>query len=62
MRTLIYGDVQRLDNGHTLVTFSTSGEFRELDAGGRVVQSFEFDLGGAVGYATHRRSLYGPPE
>ena len=62
LRTLIYGDVQRLENGHTLVTFSTSGELREVDAAGHVVQSLTFGLGGAVGYATHRLSLYGPPD
>jgi hypothetical protein len=57
----IYGDVQRLDNGNTLVTYSTSGVIREVDASGAAVQTLTFPVGGATGYAMKRASLYGPP-
>jgi hypothetical protein len=57
----IYGDVQRLDNGNTLVTYSTAGVIHEVSADGELVRTFTWSLGGALGYATHRASLYGPP-
>jgi hypothetical protein len=59
--TRIYGDVQRLDNGNTLVTFGSAGVMHELDPNGELVESLTFALGGALGYVTKRASLYGPP-
>ena len=59
----IYGDVQRLDNGNTLVTYSTTGVIREVDTNGDSVQTLSFGIGAAVGYVMKRASLYGaPPE
>jgi hypothetical protein len=58
----VLGDVQILENGNRVITFSTSGvidEVRPSDMS--IVQSLEFDAGGAVGYSTKRESLYGPP-
>jgi len=57
----IYGDVQRLENGNTLVTYSTMGVWLELDAQGQTVQRLEFPKGRGVGYSMQRPSLYGPP-
>lgn len=57
----VLGDVQRLSNGNTLMTYSASGVIQELDASGNVVLQFSWPLGGAIGYAVKRESLYGPP-
>lgn len=57
----VLGDVQILDNGNRVITFSTAGVIDEVSATDKsIVQSIEFDSGGAVGYATKRLSLYGP--
>jgi len=52
------GDVQRLPNGNTLVTYSNAGVMHEVDPDGELVQSLAT---GSLGYATHRPTLYGPP-
>jgi len=60
------GDVQRLPNGNTLVTFSTPGngnprplsEIHEVTPAGTLVQKI---TGPSFGYAEFRKSLYGPP-
>ncbi|HXJ19835.1 MAG TPA: hypothetical protein VMT03_06335 [Polyangia bacterium] len=61
------GDVQRLPNGNTLVTYSifnpphinqAQGTIREVSATGTVVRSV---TGGAMGYSSFRETLYGPP-
>jgi hypothetical protein len=57
---LIYGDVQRLENGNTLVTHSVSGVVEEVTPDGEPVRRLVFALGGALGYSTHRSSLYPP--
>jgi hypothetical protein len=57
----VMGDVQRLDNGNTLVTYSTQGIVHEVDSTGKLLQSLSWGLGGAIGYSTKRKSLYGPP-
>jgi hypothetical protein len=54
------GDVQRLWNGNTLVTYSNAGTFHEVNAAGTLLESISFSVGGGVGYATKRQSLYGP--
>jgi hypothetical protein len=54
----IFGDVQRLANGNTLVTFSTLGVIREVDPAHSVVRELTWDLGGAVGYVTELAALY----
>jgi hypothetical protein len=53
------GDVQRLANGNTLVTFSNTGLIHEVDSSGKVVQTLS---GGSFGYSEWRQTLYGPPE
>ena len=57
----VMGDVQRLPNGNTLVSYSTQGRMLEVDSGGSVVQDISWGLGGAFGYVTKRPTLYGPP-
>lgn len=58
----ILGDVQRLANGNTLVTFSTAGEIREVSASGSVLQTIKAaGSGNLFGFAEKRKSLYGPP-
>jgi hypothetical protein len=57
----VMGDVQRLENGNTLVSYSTQGRMLEVNSGGTVVQDIEWGLGGAFGYVTKRPTLYGPP-
>jgi hypothetical protein len=54
------GDVQRLPGGNTLVTYSNDSIIHEIDPEGNLV--LEIDAGGyALGYASWRASLYGPP-
>jgi hypothetical protein len=55
--TATLGDVQRLPNGNTLVTYSSAGTIVELDASWNVVQTFTV----RVGYSSWRPTLYGPP-
>jgi hypothetical protein len=55
------GDVQRLDNGNTIITFSSSGVVHELGPTGELLQSFTFPIGGGLSYMEKRRSLYGGP-
>lgn len=57
----IMGDVQRLPNGNTLVSYSTQGQMHEVDASGGLVQSIGWGINGAFGYVTKRPTLYGPP-
>jgi hypothetical protein len=58
----ILGDVQRLANGNTLVTFSTAGEIREVNASGTVLQTIKsVGSGSLFGFADKRKSLYGAP-
>lgn len=57
----VLGDVQILDNGHRVITFSTSGVIDEVRPEDRsIVQSIEFAAGGAIGYSRKRLSLYWP--
>ncbi|HEY3496637.1 MAG TPA: hypothetical protein VGK73_18185, partial [Polyangiaceae bacterium] len=59
-RSVTLGDVQRLPNGNTLVTYSTDGSIHEITPAKELVQS----LGDAaqLGYSTFRETLYGPPQ
>ena len=57
---VVMGDVQRLPNGNTLVTYSTQGVIHEVDASKKLLQSLSWGTGGALGYAIKRPTLYGP--
>ena len=52
------GDVQRLPNGNTLVTFSNNGMIYELDPAWNVVQTL---AASSFGYSEWRETLYGAP-
>jgi len=55
------GDVQRLPNGNTFVTYSNDGMVQEVGPDEQPVQSFDLSTG--TGYGQFRPSLYGsPPE
>ncbi|HEX4511081.1 MAG TPA: hypothetical protein VH328_13415, partial [Burkholderiaceae bacterium] len=56
--SLVLGDVQRLPNGNTLVTYSTGGSMEEVTPSGDIVQSLS---GVTFGYSSFRETLYGPP-
>jgi hypothetical protein len=57
---VVMGDVQRLPNGNTLVSFSTQGVIHEVDASMNLLQSISWGTGGAIGYVIKRPTLYGP--
>ena len=56
--SIAFGDVQRLPNGNTFITYSNVGTFHELDPSNNLVKTIETD---SLGYAEHRATLYGPP-
>lgn len=55
------GDIQRLDNGNTLITYSSAGVIQELDPEHALLQELTFPIGTTVSYAVKRASLYGGP-
>lgn len=57
--TQTLGDVQRLANGNTLVTYCNAGILHEVSSAKQLVQVWEFTSG--VGYTDFRESLYGVP-
>jgi len=48
--TFSLGDVQRLDNGNTVVTWSTNGELEIVDADSELLHKVNIDFGFALGY------------
>ena len=54
------GDVQRLPNGNTLITYSNSGVMLEVDSSWTTLQTIK-GPGNSFGYADWRATLYGPP-
>ena len=52
------GDVTRLRSGHTVSTWSTQGQVDVLAPDGSLAWRLRADLGGALGYARWRDSLY----
>lgn len=61
LNTPFGGDVQRLANGNTLITYSSKGVIQEVDAMGTLLQSFEFSVSGGISYMEKRLSLYDSP-
>ncbi len=59
--TIVLGDVQRLENGNTLVAYSHAGVLHEVSPAGVLLREMSWELLGAFGYTMHRKSLYGPP-
>jgi hypothetical protein len=56
-----YGDVNRLESGNTLVTWSTAGQMEEVTPEGEIVWQLKAALGGGFGYTTRVESLYPDP-
>ncbi len=54
-----FGDVQRLANGNTIITYSTSSQMQVVDANDAVV--LDIKGSGSFGYLEFRESLYGAP-
>lgn len=52
------GDVQRLEEGHTLATWSTAGVMEELDADGASVWRLENEFGYAFGYGERVEAVH----
>lgn len=57
--SLIFGDVERLDNGNTLITYSASGVIVEVTPDKQVARKLTSTN---FGYSTFRKTLYGPPQ
>lgn len=57
----ILGDVERLPNDNTLVVYSAKGVIHEVSPDNQLVQELAWNLGGIIGYAMKRETLYGPP-
>jgi hypothetical protein len=53
-----FGDVKRLSNGNTFITYSSTGVIHEIDGAGNLLHEVTTD---SIGYSEHRKSLYGPP-
>jgi hypothetical protein len=56
----VLGDVQRMENGNTVIAFSAQGVIHEVDAEGNLLQEINWPIGGAFGYISKRPTLYGP--
>jgi len=59
----VMGDVQRLDNGNTVIVYSTAGTIHEVNSGKTVLQSLIWSgvSSAGTGYFTKRKTLYGAP-
>jgi len=58
------GDVQRLSNGNTIITYSGSGLIQEVDANDDVLleaKCLGYNASAILGYLEFRDNLYGPP-
>jgi hypothetical protein len=59
LSSTVLGDVQRLPNGNTMVTYSTAGRIHEVGSNSMRIMEFRFSQ--TTGYSVWRESLYGPP-
>jgi len=51
------GDVDRLDDGNTLITWSAAGQIEEVTPAGEVIWRIRAQLGAAFGFTLHRQLL-----
>ncbi len=58
LASFAFGEVQRLPNGNTFVTYSVAGVIHEIDASGTLLRETSLT---PIGYTRHRKTLYGPP-
>ena len=61
VHVVFLGDAIRLDDGNTVVMYSSAGQLDIVDRQGHPVWSLQSDLGGAFGFVDHRSRLYGAP-
>jgi hypothetical protein len=55
------GDVQKLDNGNYIITYSSAGVVHELDSSRQLVQSLSWTAGNTLAYTEKLKSLYQTP-
>lgn len=55
------GDIQRLANGNTVISYSSAGIVQEVDSEGTLLQSMTWPIGNTVSYIEKRPTLYGGP-
>ena len=55
------GDVQRLDNGNYIITYSAAGVIQELDSSRALVQSMSWTAGNTLAYSEKLKTLYDAP-
>jgi hypothetical protein len=55
------GDVQRLKNGNTLISYSSISRIQEVNPDGELVQEFVYPQTHTVSYVIKRPTLYGGP-
>ena len=55
------GGIERFDNGHTMLIWSTAGQVDEIDARDRLVSSTVTEFGYAFGYGQRLERLYATP-
>jgi Arylsulfotransferase (ASST) len=54
----VLGDVDRLDNGNTLVTFTTAGQIDEVSPTGELIWRLNIGIGAGMAYTRQVPSLY----
>lgn len=54
----VLGDVDRLDNGNTLVTFTTAGQIDEVSPSGELIWRLNVGIGAGMAYTRQVASLY----
>jgi hypothetical protein len=59
MNCISLGDVHRFDSGNTLITYSYSGQIREVTPEGEPTWILSASAGGVIGYVTPVEDLYG---
>ena len=55
------GDIQKLDNGSYVFTYSSAGVVQEVDADRKLIQTITWPLGSTVAYSEKVKTLYGAP-
>jgi hypothetical protein len=59
IQVMVFGDVERLPNGNTIVNYGTTGTIEEVDASGNLLQKITFN--GDFGFFDKSPTLYGRP-
>lgn len=59
LMSMAFGDVKRLKNGNSHITYSSAGVIHEISGSGQLLREMTIDA--ILGYTEHRKTLYGPP-